>query len=63
MKMAATHAISLKTKIPSTTFFKTCTCVAEPEPHHFGGAGAVKLCGYDSAGTGSKLHVQYRWII
>jgi hypothetical protein len=48
-------------------FFKkmTWTCVAEPEPHHFDGAGAVTPCGSGSSSdsSGSKLNVNHRWII
>jgi hypothetical protein len=35
--------------------------VAEPEPYHFGGAGAVTGCG--SGGPGSKLNLKHRLII
>jgi hypothetical protein len=33
--------------------------VAEPEPHHFGGAGATTRCGSGSDGFGSKPDVKH----
>jgi hypothetical protein len=42
----------LKHKIPATLIFK------RNEPHHFGGAGAVKRCGSGSDDSGSKGDVQ-----
>jgi hypothetical protein len=41
----------------------TVKSVAEPDSHHFGGAGAAKQYDSTSHGSGSKLDVQHRWII
>jgi hypothetical protein len=37
--------------------------VAEPEPHHFDGAGAVTRCGSGPGSNGSKLNVLHKRII
>jgi hypothetical protein len=52
-------SLMFNTEIKKTLLF--ANSVAEPEPHHFCGAGAVTECGSDS--PGAKLNLKHRLII